>query len=311
MSNNDAAIRVSVIMANYNGAAHIAAAVQSVLLQTERALELIISDDGSSDASLAIARTAAAGDHRLVVLERETQSGPAAARNRALGVARGAWIAIVDNDDHIEPDRLRQLIDRAERDGADIAADNLISFYDDAPKSSRLHLPARFAHEPQWINAGAYVDADNGSAGLGYLKPVFRRAAFGAALRYDETLHIGEDAQLMVTLLSKGARLRLYPQAWYHYRKRRGSISHRQRPETIDAMLAALNGIHPGDDRAFAAALALRRRNLLDLRSYIELVAALKARDVRAALSLAVKRPSALRLLGEPIAARLGLRPRT
>ena len=52
-------IRVSVIMANLNGAAHIAAAVRSVLRQTERSLELIVSDDGSSDDSLAQARDAA------------------------------------------------------------------------------------------------------------------------------------------------------------------------------------------------------------------------------------------------------------
>ena len=311
MSKNDAAIRVSVIMANYNGAAHIAAAVESVLRQTEPALELIVSDDASTDDSLDIARNAAAGDARLVLLTSETRGGPAIARNRALAIARGAWVAIVDNDDHIDAERLEGLINRAEADGADLAADNLISFYDDAPEQKRLHLPARFARAPQWISAAAYVDADNGSAGLGYLKPIFRRAAFGDALRYDEDLQIGEDAQLMTQLLSRGARLRLYPEAWYHYRKRRGSSSHRQKPETIEAMIAALDRIDPGADEALAAALALRRRNLLDALSFIDLVAALKARDAGAVARAAIKRPSALRLLSEPIAARLGLRPRT
>ncbi|MCR6645578.1 MAG: glycosyltransferase family 2 protein [Terricaulis sp.] len=77
-------------MANLNGAAHIAAAVRSVLNQRLADLELIIADDGSSDDSLARAKAAAAGDARLVVMTSSAQrTGPAAARNRALAVARG------------------------------------------------------------------------------------------------------------------------------------------------------------------------------------------------------------------------------
>ena len=100
--------RVTVIMANYNGATHIAAAVRSVLRSTEKALELIVSDDGSSDDSVAIVR--GIRDARIVLLESERATGPAAARNRALAVARGAWIAIVDSDDFIHPERLERLL---------------------------------------------------------------------------------------------------------------------------------------------------------------------------------------------------------
>ena len=82
MNANAAGPRVSVIMANLNGAAHIAAAVHSVLRQTETSLELIVSDDGSSDDSLATARAAAAGDPRLVLLTSEkARTGPAATRS--------------------------------------------------------------------------------------------------------------------------------------------------------------------------------------------------------------------------------------
>ncbi|MFT3729343.1 MAG: glycosyltransferase family 2 protein [Terricaulis sp.] len=311
MSVNDPSIQVSVIMANYNGAAHIAAAVESVLLQTERALELIVSDDASSDDSLALAQAAAGRDSRLVLLRSERNTGPAAARNRALTAARGAWIAVVDNDDFVDADRLKVLIDRAEADGADIAADNLVSFYDDAPQISWSHLPVQYARDPMWFDGAAYVRADNVKAGFGYLKPVFRRAALGDALHYDEALTIGEDAQLMMELLARGARLRLYPEAWYHYRKRRGSISHRQKPETLDAMIAALDRIDTRGDAAFAQALAVRKRSLRRIRDYLDLVAALKARDLRAALRTALAQPATVLMLGEPIAKRLGLAPRT
>ena len=311
MSSDDARIRVSVIMANYNGAAHIAAAVRSVLEQRECALELILSDDGSNDDSMTIAKEAALGDARLVLLQSETRGGPAAARNRALMNARGDWIAIVDNDDFIEPDRLARLIALAEADRANIAADNLISFYDDAPGASHLHLPPQYRREPLWIDATEFVNADNRRAGLGYLKPLFRRAAFGNALRYDENLSIGEDTQLMMQLLSGGARLRLYPDAGYHYRRRRGSISHRQNLAALDAMIAAIDHIDPRGDAALAAALARRKKALTNARAYDEIVTALKARDPAEAVKRALMRPAALARFRHPIAARLGLQRRT
>ena len=59
---------VSVVMANFRGAAHLARAMTSVLAQSERRLELILSDDASDDDSLAIARRIAATDDRVQVI---------------------------------------------------------------------------------------------------------------------------------------------------------------------------------------------------------------------------------------------------
>jgi glycosyltransferase involved in cell wall biosynthesis len=226
-------------MANYNGAAHIAEAVRSVLAQDSVSLELIVSDDGSSDDSLARAEAAASGDARLIVLRCPDRTGPAGARNRALRAARGAWIAIVDNDDALEQGRLARLVAAAERDGADIAADNLLTFYEDGAQAPHPHLHGAFAREPCWIDAAAYVRSNlllSGGAQLGYLKPIFRRRD---ELHYDESLRIGEDADLVLRLLLAGARMRTYPEIGYRYRKHAGSISHRLTGEVIAAMLAA------------------------------------------------------------------------
>src|ERR1700722_6289602 len=92
---------VSVIMANYNGADYIADAVSSVRKQTLTNFEIIIFDDASSDCSVDIVSGLAANDARLRLLRSDRNLGPAAARNRALDVARGEWIAIVDSDDFI------------------------------------------------------------------------------------------------------------------------------------------------------------------------------------------------------------------
>jgi len=157
MNENTATPLVSVIMANLNGAAHIAEAVRSVLRQTERSLELIVSDDGSSDDSLEIAQAAANGDPRLIFLNSERErTGAAATRNRALAVARGRWIALVDNDDVIHPERLERLIRAAEADGADITADDLLIFYEDGSQAPHAHLRGELTRAPHWISAAEY-----------------------------------------------------------------------------------------------------------------------------------------------------------
>jgi succinoglycan biosynthesis protein ExoO len=295
---------VSVIMANHNGAAHIATAVRSVLRQTLRSLELIVSDDGSTDESLRTALAAAAGDQRLVVVRSETRAGPGAARNRALDVARGRWVAIVDNDDFIHPQRLERLIGDAERDGADIACDDLLTFDEDGSRRPHAHLRGAFAKRPYWIDAAEYVGCnlvlEDGPA-LGYLKPVFRRNA----LRYDETLTIAEDSDLILRMLAGGARMRIYPDLGYFYRKHAASISHRLTLSAIDAMLAATDRIDTGGDRRLRAALGEQRRALRNARAFTELVDALKAKNAREALRIARSRPMALYLLKEPIKARL------
>ncbi len=297
--------RVSVVMANHNGAAHIAEAVRSVLNQSERSLELIISDDGSSDDSLARADNAAQGDGRVIVMRGERQTGPAGARNRALRVARGSWVAIVDNDDVMEPDRLGRLVDAAEGDGADIAADNLLTFYEDGARQPHPHL--RHLAAPVWIDAAGYAESNivlKSGAQLGYLKPIFRRALLGTSA-YEETLRIGEDADLVLRLLIEGARMRVYPEIGYRYRKHARSISHRLTPGTIEPMLAALDRLDPGRDERLRRALARQRSALLDARAFADLVVGLKARDLGAVLSAATRRPGSLLLLRDPMGARL------
>lgn len=302
--------RVSVVMANLNGAAHIGAAVRSVLRQTERSLELIVSDDGSDDDSLAHAAEAAAGDPRIVLLRSEKRrTGPAAARNRALAVAHGRWVAIVDNDDFIHPERLERLIDAAEADGADIAADDLLTFYDDIDRAPHPHLHGAMARAPCWVSAGNYERSNHllrGGCVLGYLKPVFRNAD----LRYDETLRIAEDADLVLRLLAAGKRMRIYPELGYFYRKHSASISHRLDITAIDAIAAASTRIDASGDPALARALAQGRAAAADARAFTRLIDALKARDLGGALKAALSRPGALALLRHPIGARLGRKVR-
>ncbi|MFC0205264.1 glycosyltransferase family 2 protein [Novosphingobium soli] len=97
--------RVSVILPCYNGAPYVREAVRSILDQTLSELELIVVDDGSTDASPAILRELAAGDARMRVLTRGN-GGIVAALNAALPLVRGRYVARMDADDVSFPDRL-------------------------------------------------------------------------------------------------------------------------------------------------------------------------------------------------------------
>lgn len=97
---------VSVIMAVHNGEAHVREAVDSILSQTLRNLELMVVDDASTDATGEV--LAGYDDPRLVRLRNERRLGPSGARNCALRVARGPLIAIQDADDISLPHRLER-----------------------------------------------------------------------------------------------------------------------------------------------------------------------------------------------------------
>lgn len=270
---------VSVIMANFRGAAHLEAAMRAVLAQSERRLELILADDASDDDSVAIARAVAEGDGRVRVIASARNGGPAATRNLALDAARGDWIAIVDSDDLIHPERLARLVAAAEAAGADLVADDLVHFGAPGEQGRTLLQPLALA-APMWLTAAPWLRANGGDPALpafGYLKPVIRRAALGSR-RYDPALRIGEDYDLVLRLLIEGARFLLLPDPLYAYRRHAGSISHRLSVGTVEAMLAAHRALPPlADPEARAAAAAVDRQLRRALR-YERLVADLKAR---------------------------------
>jgi succinoglycan biosynthesis protein ExoO len=106
-NDGQAVIDVSVIIANYNGEKFIADAIRSACRQTIRGIEIIVSDDASTDSSVRIVEGLIAEDDRIRLVRSDVNGGPAAARNRALAIARGKWISVLDGDDLMHPGRLQ------------------------------------------------------------------------------------------------------------------------------------------------------------------------------------------------------------
>lgn len=296
---------VSVIMANFESGRCIAQALGSVSAQTLKNIEIIVSDDASRDDSLARVRAAMAQDPRIVLLEAEENSGPAKARNRALAQARGEWIAIVDADDLIHPERLERMLAVATHEGAAIVADDLLHFHDDG-SPSRYLLPGeadavRSVSPEEWIVSGS-----NGTPSLGYLKPLIRADVLGD-MRYDETLRIGEDYDLILRLLLKGAVLKLVPEPWYLYRRHSRSLSYRVRAVDVASMIGSHRQLAAGAAHlspSVQAALARRLDGLVQAHDFGLLVEAIKRGDMVQALAGVARRPWLLVRLAQAVAER-------
>jgi len=103
---------VSVVMPVFDGARHLTEAIESVLAQTYRPIELIVVDDGSTDDSAVIARQYAPSVRLLA----QAHEGIGSARNRGAEAACGAYLAFCDADDRIPPDRIQRQVAALEPD---------------------------------------------------------------------------------------------------------------------------------------------------------------------------------------------------
>lgn len=97
--------KVTVIMPVFNAEPYLAQAVNSILAQDFGDFEILVLDDGSTDASLAIARRLADGDRRVVIVRGDHQ-GVVHWRNQGVAMAKGELIAMMDSDDIALPERL-------------------------------------------------------------------------------------------------------------------------------------------------------------------------------------------------------------
>lgn len=105
----------SIIVPVYNVEQYLSKCISSILSQTYSHFELILVDDGSSDASGLICDQYANRDSRIIVIH-QNNGGVSRARNRGVEAAIGEWICFVDSDDEVKPDWLMHYVNNADAD---------------------------------------------------------------------------------------------------------------------------------------------------------------------------------------------------
>lgn len=116
--------KITVIVPVYNTAKFLDKCIGSVTRQTYQNLEIILIDDGSTDESYRICQNWAKTDDRITLIHKEN-GGQSSARNMALDIATGDYIAFVDSDDWIEPDMYEVMLQALLDTGKDVAMCNV------------------------------------------------------------------------------------------------------------------------------------------------------------------------------------------
>jgi len=110
---------VSIVMPAYQAASYVGDAIKSVQIQDMSDWELLVVDDGSTDETAAIVMGYCDADSRVRLIRQEN-SGPAMARQAAIEVAKGRYIAFLDSDDYWLPEKLSRQLDFMRKTGTAI-----------------------------------------------------------------------------------------------------------------------------------------------------------------------------------------------
>ena len=209
---------VSVIIPVFNCEATLEKAVISACAQTLRDIEIVIVDDCSTDGSFALAQKLAAGDARITCKQLAENGGSSVARNEAIDMATGEWIAVLDADDWYLPTRLEVLLRAAQELKADLICDNLKIFD---------HVRQRVVDEtsytrdkpveltPEYI---FYNDTPLKRHAIGYTKPMVTKAFLTKHhIRNDPAHRAGQDFIFLADIILNGARAFLIRDALYVY----------------------------------------------------------------------------------------------
>ena len=182
----------SVVIAAHDAEATIGEALDSAHAQTLAPLEVVVVDDGSTDATAEV--IARRGEQ--VRLIRQENRGPAAARNVAVRESAGDFVAILDADDVFEPDRLAAFSELA------TARPELDILMSDVYLERGGEVVALFSEQTPFATDDQFAQLVDRCF---LAEPAVRRAALLAAGGFDETLRVGEDWECWLRLLHRGA----------------------------------------------------------------------------------------------------------
>jgi len=186
---------ISVVIPAYNVADTIDATLRSVSTQTHRNLEILVVDDGSTDDTASLVRSAAEVDPRVRCIDQGGNRGRSSARNFGIDSAAGDWIAFVDADDLWAADRLEAMM-AASRDhpGSSVLFDDRLQFTVDA--QGRVALGHRYPTR-QMVRTGRIHEVDRRSWMIDRfcrMDPVVRGSLLrDHPIRYPVDLAVGED----------------------------------------------------------------------------------------------------------------------
>ena len=171
---------VSVLLPAYNSASWLPTAIDALLNQTWKNIEILVVDDQSSDGTYEVAKAYASRDTRVKVLQNKVNSGPYVARNLALEHARGLFVTVHDADDWSHPRKIERQV------------------------KNLLANPALIANTSQMVRLNPtnmqLLSSANQITRLNYSSLMFRRAEVSKTMGFWDPVRFGADSEFMARL---------------------------------------------------------------------------------------------------------------
>jgi glycosyltransferase involved in cell wall biosynthesis len=252
-----AGVTFSVVVAAHQAVDTVAAAVESALGQTEPPLEVVVCDDGSTDGTADAVRSFGSA----VRLVSRANGGESAAKNSAVAVARGDFVAVLDADDVYDPRRLEALGWLARhRPDLDVLLTDARLCAGGAEVGTAYHRgwPFETDRQPVEILRRNFV--------LG--QAAVRRSRWLEVGGFDESVRLTADWDFFIRLLRSGSAAGLVDVPLAEYRLRAGTLS-AQRTALVESRIATLlrararERLDAAELRVLDEAVAAQRRELL------------------------------------------------
>ena len=194
---------VSCIIPVYNTQKYLPRCIESVLAQTFVDWEMLLIDDGSTDASGSICDEYAAKDERIRVFHKEN-GGISSARNLGLNYAQGEWIFFVDSDDSLPKTSLESLLSRSS--DANIIAGGFFRFFGGRKIVETLKEPKFISRDLDRKIPTAYMATVWGKLFKRKICPMF-----------DERVRFAEDTLFILSCVRETDRIKLVDDTVYTY----------------------------------------------------------------------------------------------
>lgn len=204
---------VSIIMPSYNSAAFIAYSIDSIIKQTYKNWELLISDDGSKDDTVCIVKSYIEKDKRIKLFELNENKGAGFARNNSIKEAKGRYIAFCDSDDMWLPEKLERQISFMENNNYTFTFGSYNVCNKNGDITGRVIAPSKVS-----------LTSTKRDDKIGFLTAVYDSNAIDKL--YMPILRKRQDWAYVLEILKKSHYAYAIKEPMAIYRKCRGSISH-------------------------------------------------------------------------------------
>lgn len=206
---------VSVIMPTYNSGRHLKDSIDSILNQTYRNIELLITDDHSDDEyTLQILHSYVQQDQRVNVLFLDSNHGPGYARNKSIERAKGRYIAFCDSDDRWMADKLEQQIAFMQKEQLALSYSSFVTCDDNNCERGVVIAPRELTF--------GQLKRDNK---IGCLTAVYDVEVLGKKY-YMPAIRKRQDWGLFLSIIRDCKRAAGIQAPLAYYRMRKGSVSH-------------------------------------------------------------------------------------